>query len=145
MRVAIAVALALLVMPAWAEDKPTRTVDMTQVLTDESGTPAPDFSKKERVDTGRPDPDPRCDQCPRLTLGRAVSQSLFAIYPEDKDAEQRWARAVLGHRVRDDPAAVLTSEEVTVIKRQMGKAFGGVVLMQAYPMLDPNAAPPTVK
>ncbi len=32
-----------------------------------------------------------------------------------------------------------------VVKRLLGKAYGGVVLMQAYPLLDPNAMPPAVK
>lgn len=125
---------------AWAgEAKPRHTVDMTQVLLDDSGRPAPDLSVRE-------EDDPRCAKCPRLTLGRAVAQALFAAFPEDKDsAEQKWARAALADRIKADKAAALTVEEVAVIKRQLGKAFGGVLLMQAYPALDPNAKTPEVK
>jgi hypothetical protein len=39
----------------------------------------------------------------------------------------------------------LSAGEIAVIKRELGKAFGSAILVQAYPLLDPNAKPPEVK
>lgn len=139
---AAGVLLSVFGAAAAEEHKVRRTVDMTQVLLDDIGRPAADVSARE----GKEEDDPRCAKCPRLTLGRAVAQALFAAFPEDRDqAEQKWARAALAQRIKADPKATLTAEEVAVIKRQLGRAFGGVLLMQAYPLLDPNAKPPEVK
>ena len=143
LRLACVFGAALLAgFPAQAGEGKRHAVDMTAVMLDDNGRPAADFSAREEKDEA----DPLCRKCPRLTLGRAVAQALFAAFPEDRDtAEQKWARAALAQRVRNDPAAVLTAEEIAVVKKQLGKAFGGVLLMQAYPLLDPNAKAPEVK
>lgn len=126
--------------------KPGHLVDMTAVLMDDAGRPARDTFAKEPVPAGKEDADPKCDKCPVLRLGLAVSHALFAAFPDDKDSpDQKWARAVLAQRVKEEKAAQLSAEEISVIKRQLGRAYGGIVLMQAFPLLDPNAKPPEVK
>jgi hypothetical protein len=136
--------LSVFIVTAWAESG--YIVDMTTVLMGEDGRPARDVFAKDPVAKGQEDPDPRCEKCPALRLGVAVSHALFASFPEDHDTpDQKWARAVLAQRVSEEKAAQLTAEEVAVIKRQLGKAYGGIVLMQAFPLLDPNSKPPEVK
>lgn len=129
--------LAVSIPPAAAGDG---AIDMTFVLHDEAGRPAKDTLM------ATPD-DAACTHCPALTLGRAVAHALFASFPDEREigAEQKWARAVLAQRIRDDRAVRLDADEIAVVKRLLGKAYGGVVLMQAYPLLDPNARPPAVK
>lgn len=140
------VLLMLAATPAIAEDAAKRTIDMTHVMLDEQGKPAPDIMFKEPVSPGTPDPDPACSKCPRLTLGHAIAHALFATFPQNPATpDQKWARAVLAERIKDDPHAALTAEEVTVIKKQMGEAYGGILLVQAFPMIDPNAKVPDIK
>lgn len=128
--------------PLAAEDK-VHTVDMTVLLVDEHGKPAKDVLARDPSDSD-------CSKCPTLTLGRAVAHSLFLSGGQEQgretvSAEQKWARAVLAERVKEDKAARLTADEVSVIKRQLATVYGGVILMQAYPILDPNSKPPAVK
>ena len=117
---------------------PGHTIDMTMVLQDEAGKPA----KDTLVSEAKGDRD--CANCPNLTLGAAVAHSLFATYPDERElsGEDKWARARLAQRVKEDKAAALTANEVTLIKRLLAKAYGPIVLLQAYPVLDPNAKPP---
>jgi hypothetical protein len=132
-----AVAATALPRPALAAE---RTIDMTVPLVDEIGRPAKDVLARE------PD-DPTCAHCPVLTLGHAIAHALFATLPGDKNesAEQKWARGVLADRVRDNKAAALSAEELALIKRDLAEAYGSLVIMQTFPLLDPNAKPPTVK
>lgn len=137
------IGLLLVAPPAWAD---AYVVDMTNVLMGEDGRPARDVFAKGPVAQGKEDPDPTCEKCPVLSLGLAVSHALFATFSQDSDTpDQKWARAVLAQRIKSEKAAQLSAEEISVIKRQLGKTYGGVVLMQAFPMLDPNAKPPEVK
>lgn len=77
-----------------------------------------------------------------LTLGRAAAQALFY---EDKDSrasgEDKFRRAMLACRIKDDPAAVLTVDEVALIKTRIGVLFFGNVLAAAWPILDPSLKP----
>lgn len=117
----------------------THPIDMTRVLMSD-GKPIPDsiFMSKD---------DPDCVHCPVLTLGHAAEHALFAGYPDERDlpGEQKWSRGVLGERIKDDRAATPTVDEISLIKKLMGKLYGVAVVKEAYPLLDPNAAPPTLK
>jgi hypothetical protein len=134
----LAVLVAATAVPEVAAEE-GRAVDMTAALHDEFGRDA-----KDMLEQAKDDPD--CARCPPLTLGRACAHALFASFADEQAApDQKWARAVLAMRIRDDKAAHLDADEIAVIKRLVGKAYGGIVLMQIYPMLDPNAKPPAVK
>jgi hypothetical protein len=131
--------------PAFGQPSPVPlaapgAIDMTVVLTDESGKPLPDAVGQDFKD------DPSCARCPTLTLGHAVAHALFAQLPgETVSGDQKWARGVLADKVRDAKAATLTAEEVVVIKRLIGGLYSGSVVVKAYPLLDPNAQPPKVQ
>lgn len=136
-------ALMLLLAPiaAIAADPVTpRSIDMTVIINDETGKPLKDASQLTKD-------DPDCSKCAALTLGHAAAHALFAIFPDEQnlDGMQRWGRGVLAEKIKDNPAAELTTEDVTVIKRLIGRFYNGVVLLQAYPVLDPNMTPPKLQ
>ena len=129
----------LLVTPAFA----AAPLDMTAVLIDDTNKPIPDttFITNE---------DPACTKCPPLTLGTAAYHALFAMTQEEQrsgsvTAEQKWQRAVLAVRIKDDKAATLTAEEIALIKSRIGTTYGGMVVLRAYALLDPTAQPPAIK
>ena len=138
--VVAAVVVAVVAMLAGAADAGEPAgIDMTTVLADENGHPA-----KDVLDQAKDDPD--CAHCAVLTLGRACAHALFASFPDEQiTPDQKWARAVLAQRIRADKSAHLDADETAVIKQALGRAYGGIVLLQAYPLLDPNAKPPAVK
>jgi hypothetical protein len=120
------------------------TVDMTIVLKDEYGNPIKD---NFGVDSAK---DPRCEECKPLTAGHAISHSLFipltdARGQDNETAEQKWANAALAMRIRDNPAAILSAAEVKRIEEHIGKTTGAIIIMQIFPLIDPNAKVPEVK
>ena len=116
------------------------SVDMTAVLRDENGKPGRDYFGQQLK------PGETCADCPPLTLGRAAAHALMAqLAGDDKDFEQKWARAVLAERIKEDPHASLTAAETATIEKRLGEVYGGLVLYQAFPLLDPNRQPPPVK
>ena len=118
---------------------PARPIDMTQVLVDADGKPIVDPFQMTKD-------DPECLKCGHLTLGRAIEHALFAALPDDKTpAEQKWARGVLAEKIKEDPHATLTAEELVVVKRVVGEVYSARLLVAMYPLLDPAAVPPSVK
>src|SRR5437764_299830 len=136
--VAVALLALAIATGAAAQGKP-HTIDMTVVLRNEAGTPAID--EYDFIPTREL---PRCENCPPLTLGHAIAHALFAQFPDERDlsAEQKWARGALAMRARDAKDAALSAEEVAVVKRLLAKLYGPIVVVQAFPLLDPNATPP---
>jgi hypothetical protein len=136
----LAVAASLsLISPAFSQVIPTRTIDMTTVLNDEHGKPLKDAGGQDLK------ADPTCEKCPLLTLGHAIANVLFA---PDKDAsgQELWGRGELASRIKDDKTATLTADEIAKIKTLLAKDYPApVIIMQAYPLLDPNAKPVDVK
>jgi hypothetical protein len=120
--------------PALAD--PVRTINMTQVLLNSQGEPA-------RDPTGQTPDDPSCTKCRPLTVGRVVYMALAGNYEDEKNlsGDVRFDRAALGHRIAQDPAAVLDVDEITLIKRLIGRMFGAEIIWQIYPILDPNTKP----
>ena len=123
-----------------AKPAPPAGIDMTTVLHDENGKPGVDFFGRTLK------PGETCPDCALLTLGRAAAHALMAqLAGDEKDFEQKWARAVLAERIKDDPHASLTAAETATIEKRLGEVYGGLVLYQAFPLLDPNRQPPPVK
>jgi hypothetical protein len=125
------------------------TVDMTTVLHDEGGKPIKDPSENAATVPG-PDGkptlvDPDCLKCPPLTLGAAVASALF-MPDRDASGAELWTRGTLATRVRTEKAATLTATEVTLIEKLLAKRYPApIIIMQAYPLLDPNSKPGEVK
>lgn len=115
-------------------------IDFSHVLVDETGNPAKDlFSQKKD--------DQECDRCPVLTLGLAAAHALMMQMPDERDLDplQKWARGALAMRLHNDKEDSLLAEEIATIKKQIGKVYGPVIIMQAFPLLDPSEKPPVVK
>ena len=138
----IALIAAVSISLAAAAQETPHKIDMTVVLQNEAGKPATD-----EFDFIPTRDQPRCENCPPLTLGHAIAHALFVQFPDERDllAEQKWARGTLAMRIKDAKDAALSAEEVAVVKRLLAKLYGPIVVMQAFPLLDPNAKPPTVK
>lgn len=146
-RYAFAATLLLLASPAFAETIPTpptppaftipRTIDMTTVIVEETGRPVQD------CDTSKPAPDLVKD-CTPLTLGHAAAHALFfGRYPGEDglSADTKWARGALAERIRNDKDATLSAEEVTTIKKLLGRFYAPLIVAQAFPLLDPAGRP----
>lgn len=112
------------------------TIDMTVALLDENDKPIIDQTGIRRVED--------LAGAPVLTLGRACMHALFATFPDEGELsiEEKWSRGLLAMKVRDDPLADLTSDQIVKIKQRVGKLYGGRVIMQAFPLIDPTAKPP---
>jgi len=128
------VLLALLLLPsiALAQSHPA---DMTKIITNPQGAVVPD-------PTAMAADSKDCSKCPPLTVGGAVAIALNGTYEDEKSLgwQQRYDRAVLAKKLRDDPAAVVDGTELGVIERLMGKAgFSGWLLMEVIDDIDPNA------
>ena len=131
-------AMLIVAAPAMAQTK-SQPIDMTVVLHDDNGR-----ALKDPMDA-TPD-DPKCAHCRDLTLGRAAAHALFGSYPDERSlsGDDKWARGLLAGRIRDAKKAELSAEEVTLLKKLIAEMYGPVVIVQAFPALDPNALPPKV-
>jgi hypothetical protein len=91
------------------------------------------------------DPDfaEKFEKCPDMTLGLAVSHALFASCEDERNltGDAKWARGALADRIKDDEATELTAEEITVVKRLVGKLYNVAMVTWAMPLLDPVAKP----
>jgi hypothetical protein len=143
----VLVASALITSVAFAD--PGYTIDMTTVLHEESGKPIKDPSDNTATVLG-PDGkpalvDPDCSKCPPLTLGSVCAVALGAADPSASGTDL-WARGALAARIKTDKAATLTAAEVTLLEKLLPKRFPvPIVIMQAFPLLDPNSKPGEVK
>jgi hypothetical protein len=129
-------AIALTVQAADVAPK----ADMTKPILDNKGQPIKDAFE------ATPN-DPTCKMCPILTIGAAISHALSANFADEASlsGDQKWARSLLGNRLRDETDAHLTAKEVAVIEKVVGKAFGGQIIAQIVPLIDPNHKEPEVE
>jgi len=128
-------------LQSFAEDAPkTWTVDMTAALLDQDGKPVEDQFTK-------PAEDKDCSRCQPLTLGNAAAHALFFVSGDEREVtpEQKWSWAVLAEQIRSDPKAALTAAQADLIYRRLGKMYGGLILLRAMPLIDPNRKPPEIK
>jgi hypothetical protein len=75
-----------------------------------------------------------------LTLGRACSHALCAVFEDERNlsGEEKFERGMLAVEVRDNAAAELKAEKITLIKKVVAKLYGPIVVYRAYPLLDPT-------
>lgn len=77
-----------------------------------------------------------------LTL-RAVSVNALLMDlatpqgPEQIDAEQKVKNALLAHDIYKNDDVDLKAEDVASLKARIGKAYGPLVVMRAWELLDP--------
>lgn len=126
------VLVTILLAPLTVRAADPRTIDMTQVLTDQYGKPIPDATKVTPE-------DPTCAKCPPLTLGTAVATALLAEHKEEANLSSldKAKRATLGLRLLDNKAAILNAKETADTIRLLN-VWGSIVVVRAVPLLDPN-------
>jgi hypothetical protein len=119
-------------------------INMKTPYLDDAGKPVKDAYGLNPSD---PDFAEKFEKCPDMTLGLAVSHALFATYEDERDltGDEKWSRGALAARIRDDEAAELTAEEVTVIKRLVGRLYNVAIITWAMPLLDPAAKPAAIR
>lgn len=108
-------------------------VSVTTVLLDIEGIPLRDAavsSTDGRI--LRPERD--------FTLRKACTEALQALNltGDSTDGEERFRRYRLAMKVMSDDSPDLSAEEITLLKRLIGLAFGAVVVGRAYEILDPQ-------
>lgn len=122
---------------------PASALDLTQRFrdTDKSFITEPNVKpgNKEKCD-GR-------DGGPCMTLGSVIFQSLLATYNDEPGitGEEKFNRGRLAQKIQDQKAVDLTAEEVVLVKKLVGKLYTPIIVVQAYGMLDPAAAPAPAK
>ena len=119
-----AILALLLASYAFAADKKTPTLDFTQEITDLDGKPVPSGNVKE----------------PNLTLGAVAVNALENMLEEDRQqsGEAKFKNDELARKVYKSKAAVLTVEEIALIKARIGKTYGALVVGAAWRLLDPS-------
>lgn len=104
-----------------------RTIDFTVVLKDQDESPfdeCADFSDRE------------CKIKRPLTLGSAALRSL-SLPEQGMDQAESLKRGKLALSVYKSQASQLTAEEISLIKKQMPKAYTPLVVVRAFAILDP--------
>lgn len=85
-----------------------------------------------------PPSEPACGKV--LTLSDVAVASLMGAFPDERDlsGDEKIKRFALAMRVRNAKDATLTAEEISLLKKLIGKAYGPLVVGRAYPMIDPG-------
>lgn len=127
-------------VPAVFATEPTPAINMTKPLMDEKGKPL--INGFEATPT-----DPKCDKCPVLTIGSAISHALNGQYDDERglDGGQKWARSALAERIAGQKDAHLTAKEADTIEKLVERAYGGLVIKQIVPLIDPNKKVPELQ
>jgi hypothetical protein len=102
-------------------------VDFSAVLTDPDGAPIIDCVSAD------------CAGKPPLTLGRLALHVLTASFPDEQglSGEEKFRRGLLAMRVYGGGKVVLNAEDTALIKRLIAKGYGPLVVLRAWPLLDP--------
>jgi hypothetical protein len=81
------------------------------------------------------------------TLGRVCAEALFSPFPNDKEitGEEKFKRGMLGTKLANAGEETLTAEEIALVKKVVGQAYGPFIVVQAWQMLDPGTTPNPVK
>jgi hypothetical protein len=78
-----------------------------------------------------------------LTLGEAVATALLANYADEQNlsGEEKVKRFLLAVKVHNATELGLTSDEITLIKKLVAKAFAPLVVGRIWAILDPPSIP----
>lgn len=121
--------MKFLILVLMLVSSPAFAIDFTQVLTNLDGSPVV-------AQEGKPEP----------TLGAICEQALLATFADERDAtgketiegKEKFERWKLAAKVHGKDVS-LSAEELSLIKKLVGKAYGPLIVGQAWTMLDPGA------
>lgn len=75
------------------------------------------------------------------TLGHVSTNALIVTHVDERiDGEEKVKRFMLACKTKG-PAVTLTAEEIALIKKLVGKAYGPLVVGRAWALLDPPSVP----
>ncbi|MBV9971363.1 MAG: hypothetical protein JO228_15380 [Xanthobacteraceae bacterium] len=78
-----------------------------------------------------------------FTLGAAAVRALVISYEDERNlsAEEKFKRGELATRIHGATKLSLKAEDVTLLKKLIGKAYGPLIVFRAWPLLDAAEAP----
>ena len=73
-----------------------------------------------------------------FTLGSAAVRALVIPYEDERNLspEEKFKRGELAARIHAATSLCLKSEEITLLKKLIGKAYGPLIVFRAWPLLD---------
>jgi hypothetical protein len=132
LRYIIATVLLAASSAAFGADEP-RKIDFQTVLVDQDGK-----GMTECADDPAPKGEEVCKVRRPVTLGMLALRALSA--PEQNLAQdESLKRGQLALSIYKSASAQLTVEEIALIKKQIAKFFGPVVVARSFSLLDPAA------
>jgi hypothetical protein len=113
---------------------------------------AADFSAKILDMDGRPFVDDvRCPadtagkrKCEdEVTLASIAVRALMANFPDEQNlpGEDKFKRFALAMKIKDGGEVAVSAEDVSLLKRLIGKLYTPLVVGRAFPLLDPAEVP----
>jgi hypothetical protein len=78
-----------------------------------------------------------------FTLGGAAVRALVISYEDERNLspEEKFKRGELATRIHGATSLSLKSEDITLLKKLIGKAYGPLIVFRAWPLLDAAEAP----
>ena len=78
-----------------------------------------------------------------FTLGSAAVRALVIPYEDERNLspEEKFKRGELAARIHGATSLSLKAEDVTLLKKLIGKAFGPLIVFRAWPLLDAAETP----
>ena len=119
----------LFMAPAFASDL---AIDFTQPIVDQDGRPLAVCLDPETVSADSKE----CLRSVSVTLGFAAFRALTLREP-NLAPDESYKRGALGLDIYQSRNAVLTAEQIALIKAQIAKAFTPLIVVRAFRMLDP--------
>lgn len=72
------------------------------------------------------------------TLGKVAARALFAPTQEKISGEEKFRRGILGTKLFNGGDIELSAEDIALVKKAIGEAFGPQIVAETWPMLDPS-------
>jgi hypothetical protein len=78
-----------------------------------------------------------------FTLGSAAVRALVIPYEDERNLspEEKFKRGELAARIHGATTLSLRAEEITLLKKLIGKAYGPLIVFRAWPLLDAAETP----
>lgn len=86
------------------------------------------------------DDKPIMDGDKQLTLGRAAMVALMSPQPDEQTlpADEKLRKGKLALKVYANGVLDLSVEDIALVKKYIGKTYGSLVVVRAFPLLDPR-------
>lgn len=130
-RLCVFVVLSLLFTPAVFAEPTARKFDFTQIMKDQDGSDmweCVEYNDKEQRE---------CKARKAVSLGAVVFKALSA--PEQNiPLEESFKRGKLAMEIYKGKDVSLSAEDIVLVKKQVAKVFGPIVVYRVVQILDPE-------